>query len=1378
MNDEPSLKSAQLPGSAEKTKPTQQQSLGDIQLQGDDNIFNVVQADIVTLTQNKIIQISVDEIKTREFITTSPYKGLRSFEPKDKDEFFGRDQFIAGLANELEHTNFVLLLGASGSGKSSVVRAGLIPWLSQKWGTQWVNLTLTPDQDPFESLHGSLLSHFRQSEAQLVRKGEESTLSQLVKTLKVPEAYWFIFIDQFEELFTTSDVEKRDRFISSLAQLCQEHADTRTLKIVATMRSDFLDRFDTHPANLLVKATEGHRPLITQLHPDELRLAIEQPAAHHGVVFETGLVEEIIKDVQGQAGYLPLLQYTLNMLWETEVSDGGIHDRTLNIQSYRNIGGVRGALQQRVDEIYQGLSPSGQLATQRIFLKLVGIGGNTASETDWKPVRKRELRSRFSDPLEQTVLTELIDANLLVSDGAVADESTGATVEIAHEVLLTSWHQLQEWIRENREAIALRNRLHDDVTQWRPEKPDDELWSGVKLAKAVALQNEDTFNQVLGGFDPEVMAFIEASVERRDRLEKEKEDQRQRELEQEKKARKTAQRITLGASIGIVLMTGLAAFSGWQMRQAEIQQIRTSVALSKTALASNHTLDADVAGIRAARILKKSFWQTVMPDNKLRASVLAQLQKTTITGREQNRLEHQDGSIYSFAYNPDGTQMATGGVDGTIRLWDTEGKQLTVLEKAHEGLIYNVAYSPDGTQIATNGFDGTVGLWDTQGKQLAVLEDPEGYISSVAFSPDGTQLVTHGLSEDETARLWDAKGKQLAVLESHEGYISSVAFSPDSTQLVTGGSDGTAHLWDTRGKQLAVLDGHEGYISSVAFSPDGTQLATRAIDGTTRLWDTTGKQLAVLEHPTGGIISVAYSPDGTQLATGGTNGTARLWNTKGNPLAVFEGHEGGITDIAYSPDGTQLATGGTNGTARLWDTTGKQLAVLNGHEGRIDSVTFSPNGTQMATGGADEDGTVRLWDTKGNPLAALERDEGWISVAHSPDGNQLATSGADGIARLWNIKGKQLAVLEGSEKGKGSEGGGIDSIAYSPDGNQLVAIDEDGIVRLWNTQGKQLVVLKSHEGGIANVAFSPDGTQLITRGLYEDGTARLWNTQGKQLAVLKSHEGEIASVAYSPDSTQLAIGGADGTVRLWDTQGKQRAVLKGHEGWIASVAFSPDGTQLITRGAEDGTARLWDTQKGKQLTILKGHKGGISRIVFSPDGTQLATSGADGTARLWNTQGKQLAVLKGHEGGITNVAFSPDGNQLATGGTDGTARLWNTKGKQLAVLDSHKGWITNVTFSPDGTRLATSEAYQSVRLWDTSGKLLAVLDAHKGEIASITFSPDGTQLLANGVYRSARLWSIHGIDELLSKQCDWVNNYLTHNVNVDESDRKLCDGIG
>lgn len=502
----------------------QQQSLGNVQVRGDDNTFNVIQAQVVTLTQTKIIQISVDEIKTRELIPASPYKGLKKFEPEDSDRFFGRDQFIGGLVNELEQTNLVLLLGASGSGKSSVVRAGLVPWLQQTWGNHFVSLMFTPDHDPFESLYGSLLSRgFSQSHAQLAREGKTDTLSQVVNGLKPPESYWLIVVDQFEELFTVSTPENRDRFIHSLAKLSKDRAQDAKLKLVATMRADFLDHLDPAPANLLARITEKHRPLITQMHPDELRLAIEQPAAHHGVVFETGLVEEIIKDVQGQAGYLPLLQYTLNLLWESEVKAGDLQDRTLNISSYRRLGGVRGALQQRVDEIYQSLSTAEQLAAQQIFLKLVEIGGDEASGTAWKPLRRRAARSEFVGEQEQTVLTQLINANLLVSDApptALRPQSAavlGGTVEIAHEILLTSWITLDTWIKQNRQAIALRNRLNNDVALWQVQKADSDLWGGLKLAQVVELRQDSVFQQVLGGLSPEATQFIDASVGLRDR---------------------------------------------------------------------------------------------------------------------------------------------------------------------------------------------------------------------------------------------------------------------------------------------------------------------------------------------------------------------------------------------------------------------------------------------------------------------------------------------------------------------------------------------------------------------------------------------------------------------------------------------------------------------------------------------------------------------------------------------------------------------------------------------------------------------------------------------------------------------------------------------
>ena len=625
---------------------------------------------------HNITQNAEEEITRRELIMTSPYKGLKKFEPEDAARFFGRDAVLDDLKKELKQTNLILLLGASGSGKSSVVRAGVVPLLRQAHGNNFVSFIFTPDRNPFESFYGSLLSRgYSQAEAQLAREVSVETLSRVVEKVRPPEAFWLIVIDQFEELFTTSDASQRDTFIRGLVKLCVERVKDPLLKIVATMRADFLDQLDPSPANALASLTQKHRPLITQMQPEALRQAIEKPAAQHGVVFEAGLVAEIAQAVQGRAGYLPLLQYTLDLLWESEVADGGINDRTLNIDSYHRLGKVEGALQQRVDEIYRALSPEEKLAAQRVFLRLVEIGGDAAAETDWKPVRRRAARREFGDEIEQKVLGQLIQARLLVSDGLDGPRTTDgleATVDIAHEILLTSWELLKEWIEQNREAIALRNRLQSDVRQWRAHKPDDELWSGVKLAKATALQSDPTFNRVLGGFGAEASAFIEASVGLRDRQEKEKEAQRQRELDQERKARKVAQRVTMGASIGGVLMAGLLVISGFQMRKAEIEQIRTSIALSKAELANNQGLNADIESIRAARTLQNSLFQTVMPDSEIKMSVFTQLIQTALIGYERSRLEGHQGDVSDVAFSPDGKQLATRGEDGTARLWSVE----------------------------------------------------------------------------------------------------------------------------------------------------------------------------------------------------------------------------------------------------------------------------------------------------------------------------------------------------------------------------------------------------------------------------------------------------------------------------------------------------------------------------------------------------------------------------------------------------------------------------------------------------------------------------------------------------------------------------------
>ena len=577
----------------------------------------------------------------------------------------------------------------------------------------------------------------------------------------------------------------------------------------------------------------------------------------------------------------------------------------------------------------------------------------------------------------------------------------------------------------------------------------------------------------------------------------------------------------------------------------------------------------------------------------------------------------------------------------------------------HVGRVLAVAYAPDGATLATGGEDGTARIWDTgTGQQQQQLTGHTGPVGSVAYAPDGATLATGG--EDGTARIWDTgTGQQQQQLTGHTGRVLAVAYGPDGATLATGGGDGTARIWDTgTGQQQQELTGHTGPVWSVAYAPDGATLATGGGDGRARIWDTrTGQQQQQLTGHTGRVLAVAHAPDGATLATGGDDGTARIWDTgTGQQQQQLTGHTGPVGSVAYAPDGATLATGGEDGTARIWDTrTGQQQQQLTGHTGPVWSVAYAPDGATLATGG--EDGRARIWDTgTGQQQQQLTGHTGPVwSVAYAPDGATLATGGGDGRARIWDTRtGQQQQQLTGHT-------GAVGSVAYAPDGATLATGGDDGTARIWDTRtGQQQQQLTGHTGPVGSVAYAPDGATLATGG--EDGTARIWDTRtGQQQQQLTGHTGRVYAVAHAPDGATLATGGEDGTARIWDTRtGQQQQQLTGHTGPVGSVAYAPDGATLAT-GGEDGTARIWDTGTGQQQQQLTGHTGPVGWVAYAPDGATLATGGDDGTARIWDTRtGQQQQQLTGHTGAVWSVAYAPDGATLATVG-DTTIRIWNAR---------------------------------------------------------------------------------------------------------------------
>ncbi|WP_331726327.1 helix-turn-helix domain-containing protein [Streptomyces sp. NBC_00887] len=1115
----------------------------------------------------------------------SPYRGLARFETGDSARFFGRARLTADLLDLLRGRRFAAVFGPSGSGKSSLLRAGLIPALqnSQDASLRPAAIRiLTPGERPARA-HAHLLDP--------TGTGPDSAGADTL-----------VIVDQFEEVFTLcQDSAERARFLDLL--LTARTPGSR-LRVLIAVRADFYGRCAEHRD--LADALGDANVLAGPMSPAELREAIVKPAAADGLTVERALAARLVTEVTDAPGGLPLLSHVLLETWRRR------RGKTLTLDGYEAAGALDGAIAKTAEDLYNQFTQPQAAAARRVLLRLVAPGDGTPDTR--RPADRTELQDTGQQDIGP-VIEALATARLLTLDHD--------TVEIAHEALLTAWPRLRGWIEEDRERLRTHRKLTEAARAWEElGREAGALYRGSRLATA---------QEHFSGAHPADLtdleqAFLTAGLSARE--------------QEERAAARTTRRLrTLSATLSVFLVLAVTAgLIAWNQsrvsdRQRQAANTAQQVALSRQLAAQSASLigtNSDLASLLAIRAYQSS------PTSQAVESL-----NTAATMPLQRRITAYPGSaVVAVTFSPDGHTLATIGDSGTrqlgssnavrsgssnaVRLWDTSTGRLRQSLPPSTGSVKSVAFNPDGQTLATGGEHG-VQLWnaDTGSLRRSFGARTLGTVS-VAFSPDGHTLAT--ARADNTVQLWNADTGSLRRDFGPRTFGTvSVAFSPDGHTLANAPSEGMVQLWnaDTGSLRRSLGERTTGTVS-VVFSPDGHTLATAPSEGMVQLWNAdTGSLRRSLGERTTSIVSMAFSPDSRSLATGGgQDRTARLWDVStGGALTTLAGHSNTVLSMTFSPDGRSLATGSADQTVRLWDMTASQAqAVLSGPHAAIASVAFSPDGRTLAS--ASNDGIVRLWNTANGRIRgrlAKQRENVdfsmVVSVAFSPDGHTLATAFSDGMVQLWDADTGTFRTSLGNRTS-----GTMASVAFSPDGHTLATGGgDDHTVRLWDTDtGRLLKKLHGHSDTVLAVAFSPDGHTLATGG--QDRRVRLWDARtGHHRTDLSGHTNPMFSLAFSPDGRTLATAPSDGMVQLWDADtGRLRRSLPGRTSLVFFVAFSPDGRTLATASSDDHTVRLWDAATGGILATLAGHTDAVLAMAFSPDGRTLATGSADQTTRLWN----------------------------------------------------------------------------------------------------------------------------------------------------------------
>ncbi len=1157
----------------------------------------------------------------------NPFKGLEAFQQTDSHFFFGREELIRKALNVLsqEHAaRFLAVVGASGSGKSSLVRAGIIPEIRS--GTlpdsdEWPVVIFAPGSSPVDALaqrlaplredmEGSQIERLLTASPQNLDRLVEGILSNDPKTARL-----LLVVDQFEEVFTRANEAEGAAFLAML-----HYAVTRPggrTQAIITMRADFFDRLGRYP-DLARLFEQENLLIVTEMTAADLLHAIEGPAEAVGLSYEEGLPQRILDDVRRQPGSLPLLQYALKELYA--LRDG----RRLSNAAYEKIGGVRRALATHAENIYLGLNAAQQALMRRMLLRLVEVGAT--GEATRRRVDRNDLA--FRDVPDQAV-QEVIDlltaptSRLLIASREIKaseDDQTAPTVwiEVGHEALIREWKRFTDWVAENVEGLRFGGELLQSANNWQLTNRDMAyLLTGNRLARA-----EDW----LDSGDPTVLQreFIQLSLEEEEKRAQAQQEQLKRELSLEAQAANRLRLVAVVLVVGIIIAAALSVFALLSLREARAQENRAEAAL-QTAEESARQAQSLALSASANRELVDS-------DTDLAVMLAVQANQINSPPPQSQR------TLAEVAYAP-----------GTRRVLSSSG-----------GIVNAVDYSPNGsTALMTD--ENAIILWDVNtGREIRRFEGHTRPINSVKFSPDGRTFAS--AADDGVIILWDVEtGAEVRRFVGHRAGVNSLAFNKDGLFLVSGGADWAVIMWQVEtGEVFRRFEGHTDAVNSAVFNTNASQIVSTSDDDTVRLWNVFDS-VEVRQFPhDSDVNTVVFSPIKANILTGSEDGTVRLFNANtGDEISRFDEHEGqSVNAVIFNTDGSQALSAANDNTIIIYDTaTAQRIGEFNGHSGPVLDLAYGLNGRRLLSASAD--GTMRVWDTKraeeiiefrGHEVRSI-RSSFAVGV-FSPDGRTILSGAADNTLRFWNVNtGLTIQQFLGHT-------GRVNDVAISADGLRALSGSSDDSLILWDiASGQPIRTIAGGHGDVLTVAFMPDNTQAVAS--FNDGTLVLWNLgTGEAIRVYDLGNAiAVLDAAVSPDGQTIVSASSDQLV-LWNVAtGDILRQFSDQGSVIQTVAFNPSGTQ-IAAGAGNGGIVLWDAATGTIAQTFEGHDRAVLGIDFSPDGESFISGSQDSTLRLWDVStGFELRRYEADES-IRSVDFRADGREVVTGLSDSTLSTW------------------------------------------------------------------------------------------------------------------------